>query len=173
AAARREESLLDRLPPVRGRLSENAPLAGITWFRVGGAAEIMFRPADRADLLDFLAGKPADIPVTVIGVGSNLLVRDGGIPGIVIRLGRGFAEVAVDGTTVTAGAAALDVNVARMAAEAGVGGLEFLTGVPGTIGGALRMNAGAYGTERKDVTTAAGAIDACGRLQIGRGACGG
>lgn len=164
AAARREMSLIERLPPVRGRLSENASLAGITWFRVGGAAEVMFRPADREDLLDFLAAKPADVAVTVIGVGSNLLVRDGGIPGVVIRLGRGFAEVAVDGTTVTAGAAALDVNVARMAAEAGVAGLEFLAGVPGTIGGALRMNAGAYGTEMKDVTTAAEAIDGTGRL---------
>ncbi len=164
AAARREERLIDRLPPVRGRLSENAPLAAITWFRVGGAAEIMFRPADRDDLVDFLAGKPADIPVTMIGVASNLLVRDGGIPGIVIRLGRGFADVAVDGTTVTAGAAALDVNVARVAAEAGIGGLEFLAGVPGTIGGALRMNAGAYGTEMKDVTLAAEALDTAGRL---------
>ncbi len=164
AAARREESVIDRLPPVRGRLSENAALAGITWFRVGGAAEVMFRPADRDDLIAFLVAKPADIPVTVIGVGSNLLVRDGGIPGVVIRLGRGFAEVAIAGTEVTAGAAALDVNVARMAAEAGVGGLEFLVGVPGTIGGGLRMNAGAYGTEMKDVVIAAEAIDARGRL---------
>jgi UDP-N-acetylmuramate dehydrogenase len=163
-AASSHQKLIERLPPVRGRLSESAPLAGITWFRVGGEAEVMFRPADREDLLDFLAAKPADVPVTVIGVGSNLLVRDGGIPGVVIRLGRGFAEVAVNGTTVTAGAAALDVNVARMAAEAGVAGLEFLVGVPGTIGGALRMNAGAYGTEMKDVTMAAEAIDARGRL---------
>lgn len=165
AAAMRQASLIERLPPVRGRLSENAALAGITWFRVGGAAEVMFRPADRDDLVAFLAAKPADVPVTVIGVGSNLLVRDGGIPGVVVRLGRGFADVAIDGTTVTAGAAALDVNVARIAAEAGVAGLEFLVSVPGTIGGALRMNAGAYGTEMKDVVTRAEAIDGSGRLR--------
>ncbi len=160
--AMRATSLLDRLPPVRGRLTENAALAGITWFRVGGPAEVMFRPADRDDLVAFLAAKPADVPVTVIGVASNLLVRDGGIPGAVIRLGRAFADIAVSGTRVEAGAAALDLNVARTAAEAGVAGLEFLCGVPGTIGGALRMNAGAYGREMKDVTVAAEALDARG-----------
>jgi UDP-N-acetylmuramate dehydrogenase len=164
AAARREERLIERLPPVRGRLTENAPLSGITWFRVGGPAEVMFRPADRDDLMAFLAAKPADVPVTVIGVGSNLLVRDAGIRGVVIRLGRGFAEVDIAGTEVTAGAAALDVNVARMAAEADVGGLEFLVGVPGTIGGGLRMNAGAYGGEMKDVVITAEALDAGGGL---------
>jgi UDP-N-acetylmuramate dehydrogenase len=164
AAAMRAESLIERLPAVRGRLCENAARAGGTWFRVGGPAEVMFRPADRDDLVAFLAAKPADVPVTVIGVGSNLLVRDGGIPGVVIRLGRGFADVAVAGTRVIAGAAALDVNVARQAAEAGVAGLEFLAGVPGTIGGALRMNAGAYGAEMKDVVTEAEAIDGAGRL---------
>ncbi len=164
AAAMRQPGLIERLPPVRGRLSEQAPLDGITWFRVGGPAEVMFRPADRDDLAAFLAAKPADIPVTVIGVGSNLLVRDGGIPGVVLRLGRGFAEIAIDGTTVAAGAAALDVNVARSAAEAGVAGLEFLVGVPGTIGGALRMNAGAYGRELNDVCLSAEAIDPTGVL---------
>lgn len=162
--AMRDIPLIERLPAVRGRLTENAPLAGITWFRVGGAAEVMFRPADRDDLAAFLADKPADVPVTVIGVASNLLVRDGGIPGVVIRLGRGFADIKVTGTTVEAGAAALDVNVARSAAEAGVAGLEFLVGVPGTIGGALRMNAGAYGREMTDVTVAAEAFDPTGRL---------
>lgn len=160
-----KDRLIDRLPKVRGRLTEDAPLAGITWFRVGGSAEIMFRPADIDDLAAFLAGKPADVPVTVIGVGSNLLVRDAGVPGVVIRLGRGFAEISRDGPMVRAGAAALDLNVALFAREAGLGGLEFLSGVPGTIGGALRMNAGAYGREMKDVTLAAEAVDLRGRRQ--------
>ncbi len=153
--------LLERLPPVRGRYAENVPLAPITWFRVGGPAEVMFRPVDADDLAAFLAAKPADVPVTVLGVGSNLLVRDGGIPGVVVRLGRGFAGiVAKDEDTLDAGAGALDVNVALGALDAGIGGLEFLSGIPGTIGGALRMNAGAYGTEIKDVLVSARAIDA-------------
>jgi UDP-N-acetylmuramate dehydrogenase len=156
--------LRDRLPAVRGRLSENAPLAGITWFRVGGPAEIMFRPADLEDLATFLAGCPADVPVIVIGVASNLLVRDGGVPGVVIRLGRAFAETAADGTEVRTGAAALDGNVARVACTAGIAGLEFLGGVPGTIGGALRMNAGAFGGEMKDITRHAFALDRSGTL---------
>ncbi len=164
AAAMRPRGLIERLPPVRGRLTENAPLAGITWFRVGGPAEVMFRPADRDDLIAFLTDKPADVAVTVIGVGSNLLVRDGGVPGVVIRLGRGFADVAIDGTTVRVGAATLDLNVALSARDAGVAGLEFLSGIPGTIGGALRMNGGAYGKEMKDVTVSAEALDAAGRL---------
>jgi len=163
AAASRAPRLIDRLPAVRGRLSENAPLAGITWFRVGGAAEVMFRPADEDDLAQFIAAKPADIPLTVIGVGSNLLVRDGGVPGVVVRLGRGFVEIATDGTHVTCGAGALDLNVAMTARDAGIAGLEFLVGVPGTIGGGLRMNAGAYGREFKDVVVSARAIDAHGR----------
>ena len=165
AAARRIDGLIERLPPVRGRLTAHAPLASVTWFRVGGPAEVLFRPADREDLLEFLAEKPVDIPVTVIGVASNLLVRDGGVPGVVIRLGRGFAEIAVDSTTVTAGAAALDVNVALTARDAGIGGLEFLSGVPGTIGGALRMNAGCYGREIGDVLVGAEAIDRMGHLR--------
>lgn len=156
--------LIDRLPAVRGRYSENAELARVTWFRVGGPAEVMFRPTDRDDLATFLAGKPTDVPVTVIGVGSNLLVRDGGIAGVVIRLGRGFTEIAIDGTDVTAGAAALDLNVAIAARAAGVAGLEFLSGIPGTIGGALRMNAGAYGREMTDVTLDAEALDARGEV---------
>ncbi|HUC63603.1 MAG TPA: FAD-binding protein, partial [Alphaproteobacteria bacterium] len=134
--ARSPQRLIDRLPPVRGRLSENAPLAPVTWFRVGGPAEVMFRPADVEDLAAFLAAKPAEVPVTVIGVASNLLVRDGGVDGVVIRLGRGFTTVEAKGTIVEAGAAALDLNVALAAREAGLGGLEFLSGVPGTIGGA-------------------------------------
>ncbi len=150
--------LIERLPEVRGRLSEQVPLAGITWLRAGGPAEVMFRPADSEDLAAFLAAKPGDVPVTVIGVGSNLLVRDGGIPGVTIRLGRGFTTVAIDGVEVRAGAAALDLNVALTCRDAGIAGLEFLSGVPGTIGGALRMNAGAYGREMKDVLVAAEAV---------------
>jgi UDP-N-acetylmuramate dehydrogenase len=156
--------LIDRLPQVRGNYRENASLAATTWFRVGGPAEVLFRPADRDDLAAFLAAKPADVPVTVLGVGSNLLVRDGGIPGVTIRLGKGFADIARDGNIVKAGAAALDVNVANAARDWGLGGLEFLVGVPGTVGGALRMNAGAYGKEMKDVVLAAEAIDAAGTL---------
>ena len=156
--------LIERLPEVRGRLTEHVPLAGITWLRVGGPAEVMFRPADSEDLAAFLAAKPDDVPVTVIGVGSNLLVRDGGIPGVTIRLGRGFTTVATDGNEVRAGAAALDLNVALTCRDAGIAGLEFLSGVPGTIGGALRMNAGAYGSEMKDVLTGAEAVAPDGRL---------
>jgi len=154
--------LIDRLPAVRGRLIEAAPLAGVTWFRVGGPAEVLFKPADLEDLSAFLAEKPEDVPVTVIGVGSNLLVRDGGVPGVTIRLGREFAEIDLDGDRVLVGAAALDLTVAATVCEAGIGGLEFLSGVPGTIGGALRMNAGAYGGEMKDVVVLARAIDAKG-----------
>ncbi len=156
--------LVDRLPSVRGRLTAEAPLAGITWFRVGGSAEVMFRPADRDDLVDFLRQKPRDLPVTVIGVASNLLVRDGGVPGVVLRLGRGFAEIRAEGEEVFAGAGALDFNIATAARIAGIGGLEFLCGVPGTLGGALRMNAGAYGRELKDVLIEAEAVDGYGNL---------
>ena len=159
-----EARLIDRLPPVRGRYGEAAALDRITWFRVGGPAEVMFRPADRQDLLDFLKAKPADVAVTVVGVGSNLLVRDGGVPGVVLRLGRGLAEVTTEGEALTCGAAALDVNAAKAARLAGIGGLEFLRGVPGTIGGALRMNAGAYGKEIKDVLVWAEAADPAGRV---------
>lgn len=158
------QHLIDRLPPVRGRLTENAPLDRITWFRVGGPAEVMFRPADPGDLAAFLEKKPEDVPVCVIGVGSNLLVRDGGVRGVVIRLGREFASIAVEGHRLRAGAAALDLNVALVAAEAGLQGLEFLSGIPGTIGGALRMNAGAYGREIRDAIVEAEAIDASGHL---------
>jgi UDP-N-acetylmuramate dehydrogenase len=161
-SARQPLSLIEQLPKVRGRLVAEAPLAANTWFRVGGPAEVLFRPLDMADLTDFLAAKPADVPVTVIGVASNLLVRDGGVPGVVIRLGRPFADVAVKGDQVYAGAGALDANVAESCAQAGLGGLEFLSGVPGTIGGALRMNAGAYGAEIKDVLSGAAVIDGSG-----------
>src|SRR5258706_1540438 len=133
--------LMERLPKVRGRLSVNAPLASITWFRAGGPAEVMFRPADRDDLAQFVTGLPGDVPVTVIGVGSNLLVRDGGVAGVVIRLGKDFAEIQARDGHLHAGAAALDINIARVAAEAGLAGLEFLSGIPRTMGRALRMNA--------------------------------
>lgn len=159
AVSETEPRLIERLPSVRGRLSVGGPLARVTWFRVGGPAEVMFKPADLDDLIRFLAERPADVPVTVLGVGSNLLVRDGGVRGVVIRLGRTFATIGVEGDTVVAGAGALDVNVAQAAFEAGLGGLEFLSGIPGTIGGALRMNAGAYGREIRDVLVSARAVD--------------
>ena len=164
SSSKRRLSLVERLPPVRGRYAENVPSAGITWFRVGGPAEVMFRPADLDDLVGFLKARPGDVPLTVIGVGSNLLVRDGGIDGVVVRLGRGFAAIEIEGSTVRAGAAALDINVARTCRDAGIAGLEFLRGVPGTIGGALRMNAGAYGREIADVLVDAEAVDPSGQV---------
>ena len=166
AARRVSDGLIDRLPAVRGRLSENAPLAPVTWFRVGGAAEILFRPADIDDLAHFLAAKPADVPVTVIGVASNLLVRDGGIAGVVVRLGRGFVDIRCDGTMVESGAGALDLNVALTCQQAGVAGLEFMSGIPGTVGGGLRMNAGAYGREFRDVLVDATALDPMGKRHL-------
>jgi UDP-N-acetylmuramate dehydrogenase len=158
--------LIDRLPRVRGRLSADAPLAQHTWFRVGGPAEVLFRPADSDDLADFLRGTPRDVPVLVLGVASNLLVRDGGVPGVVVQLRRGFGEIRVDGSRVTAGAGALDLNVALTARDAGLAGLEFLSGIPGTIGGALRMNAGAYGREIVDVVESAVALDRDGTRHV-------
>jgi UDP-N-acetylmuramate dehydrogenase len=163
-ALRQSGHLIDRLPRVRGTLRAEAPIARLTWFRVGGPAEVLFSPADLEDLATFLSAKPADVPVTVIGVGSNLLVRDGGIAGVVVHLGKAFARVQIDGTDVHAGAGMADVAVAAAARDAGLAGLEFLSGVPGTIGGALRMNAGAYGREIKDVTIQAEALDDKGRL---------
>ncbi len=162
AMSPRPARLIDRLPAVRGSLEAQAPLAPLTRFRAGGAAEMLFRPADRDDLAQFLAARPADIPVIVVGVGSNLLVRDGGVPGVVVRLGRSFADIDIEGLEIRAGAAALDPAVAESAAGAGIAGLEFLIGVPGTIGGAVRMNAGAYGAEIKDRIVAAEALDGQG-----------
>lgn len=156
--------LIDRLPAVRGRYRESAELSRVTWFRVGGPAEIMFRPADTEDLCAFLRGRPTDVPVTVIGVGSNLLVRDGGVPGVIVRLGGEFATIDVDGTDMIVGAGALDGNVAHAAALSNIAGLEFLAGIPGTIGGALRMNGGAYGREMKDVVATADAVAPDGTL---------
>ncbi len=137
--------LASSLPALRGRVTADAPLAPSTWFRVGGPAEVLVRPADAADLAQFLAALPHEIPVTVIGAASNMIVRDGGIHGVVIRLARGFGEIAVEADGVVAGAAALDATVAEHAAAAGLDGLAFLSGIPGTIGGAVAMNAGAYG----------------------------
>lgn len=165
AAERIDTDLIERLPPVRGELAENAQIARFSWFRVGGPAEVLFTPADVDDLAGFLAEKPEDVPVTVIGVASNLLVRDGGVGGVVVRLGRGFAGIEIEGTRVRAGAAAMDINVARACRDASLAGLEFLSGVPGTIGGGLRMNAGAYGREMKDVVVSANALDATGEAR--------
>ena len=151
------------VPPVRGRLTRNAPIGKQTWFGVGGPAEVLFRPADPEDLAGFLAALSPDIPVTVIGIGSNLLVRDGGIPGVTVRLGRGCAAIAIEDDQIRAGAAALDRIVAYTAAEAGLAGLEFLSGIPGSIGGSVRMNAGAYGREVKDPLVSVTALDRCGR----------
>ncbi len=158
-------SLIDRLPTVRGKLSESVTLAPYTWLRVGGPAEVLFMPKDEADLALFLSSTPSDIPVQILGVASNTLVRDGGVRGVVIRLGPSFADISIDGLTVTAGAAALDNKVARTAAKAGIAGLEFYAGIPGTIGGALRMNAGCYGGETKDILQNVIAIDRRGRRQ--------
>ena len=162
--ARTPDRLIDRLPSVRGALTEDAPIARATWFRVGGPAEILFEPADQDDLANFLTRRPEDADVTVIGVGSNLLIRDGGIPGITIRLGRAFSAIDIDGDRVNAGAGAVDVIVSRAARDAGLGGLEFLSGIPGTIGGALRMNAGAYGRELQEVLIEAEAVSGDGTI---------
>jgi len=157
--------LTSGLPDLRGRLTARAPLADITWFRVGGPAEVLFTPADEADLAYFLKTVPSNLPVYVIGLGSNLLVRDGGVSGVVIRLGRGFGEIAAEpGHRLRSGTAVPDVKVARAAADAGIEGLAFYRGIPGSIGGALRMNAGAHGTETKDVLIGARAVDRHGNI---------
>ena len=159
--------LAARMPDLRGRLSANFPLSTITWFRVGGPAQILFTPADEADLAYFLSNAPADLPVTVLGLGSNLLVRDGGVPGVVIRLGKGFSEVKAEpGHRLRSGTAVPDVKVARAAADAGIAGLAFYRGIPGSIGGALRMNGGAHGTETKDVLVEVRALDRQGNIHV-------
>lgn len=152
-------------PKARGRLLANQPLAELTWFRAGGPAQVLYMPEDEADLSYFLGALPAEVPVTVIGLGSNLIVRDGGVPGVVIRLGRGFNDIKVEGTTIKAGTGVPDVKVARAAQEAGLSGLSFLRGIPGAIGGALRMNGGAYGRETKDALVAARAVDRRGGIR--------
>jgi UDP-N-acetylmuramate dehydrogenase len=156
--------LIERLPLVRGRYTADASLAAMTWFRVGGPAEVIFKPADLEDLCLFLREKPKDIPVHTMGVGSNLLVRDGGVSGVVIRLGKGFNNIVLDGDEIDVGAAVLDRNVALTSCKEALGGLEFLAGIPGTIGGALRMNAGCYGQEIKDILVSALVVDGAGNL---------
>lgn len=148
---RTTKSLIDVLPVVRGRYLQDVEMAKFTWFQVGGIAEVTYKPADPEDLGFFLKNCPSDIPIHIIGVGSNLLVRDGGVPGVVVRLGGGFTNVHVDNTLIYAGAAVLDRNLAFLSQEHEVADLEFLCGIPGTLGGALRMNAGAYGTEMSDI----------------------
>ena len=159
-------SLINDLPQIRGNLRENVGLAPFTWLRVGGEAEVLFIPKDEADLAHFLSSTPDDIPVHILGVASNTLVRDGGVKGVVIRLGPAFGQIQTDGLRLTAGSAALDKLVAKKAADAGIAGLEFYAGVPGTIGGALRMNAGCYGGETKDILKSVVALDRTGRRQV-------
>ena len=164
ALATARPHLIDRLPRPRGRLVADAPLGPQTWFRTGGPAEVLFRPADVEDLSSFLAAVPADVAVTVLGVGSNLLVRDGGVKGVVVRLMRGFTGIEVEGHEVVSGAGALDLNVALTAREHSLAGLEFLSGIPGTIGGAVAMNGGAYGGELAQVLVLAEAVDRAGKV---------
>jgi UDP-N-acetylmuramate dehydrogenase len=162
-----KSELMAALPELRGRLTADQALAEITWFRVGGPAQVLFTPADAADLAYFLRGVSSDVPVFVIGLGSNLLVRDGGIPGVVVRLGRGFSEIKAEPShRLRAGTGVPDVKLARAAADAAVSGLAFYRGIPGSIGGALRMNAGAHGRETKDVLVEARAIDRQGNTHV-------
>jgi UDP-N-acetylmuramate dehydrogenase len=159
--------LVARMPKLRGRLLPNQSLAELTWFRVGGPAQVLFMPEDEADLAYLLEHLPAEIPVTVIGLGSNLIVRDGGVPGVVIRLGRGFNEVRVEsGNRIRAGTAVPDVKVSRAAQEAALAGLAFFRGIPGAVGGALHMNGGAYGRETKDALIEARGVDRQGRVRV-------
>ncbi len=160
-------NLRARMPTLRGRLLSNQSLAEFTWFRVGGVAQALFVPEDEADLAFFLAALPSEIRVTVVGLGSNLIVRDGGVPGVVIRLGRGFGEVKIEADSrVRAGAAVPDVKVSRVAQEAAIAGLAFFRGIPGAIGGALRMNGGAYGRETKDAVIEVRGVDRHGRVRV-------
>ena len=158
--------LKGNMPDLRGRLLANQSLAELTWFRVGGPAQLLFMPEDETDLAYFLGNLAADVTVTVIGLGSNLIVRDGGISGVVIRLGRGFSDIAVEDLQIRSGTAVPDMRVARAAQEAGLAGLSFLRGIPGGIGGALRMNGGAYGRETKDALIEARAVDRQGRIHV-------
>jgi UDP-N-acetylmuramate dehydrogenase len=160
-------SLLADAPKVRGRLLPNVVLGDLTWLRVGGPAQVLFTPADEDDLSYFLSRCPLDIPITVVGVGSNLLARDGGVPGVVIRLARGFNETAkLSATQLSAGAAVPDVRLSQASASAGIAGLAFYRGIPGTVGGALRMNAGAHGGETKDIVAEVRALDRGGNLHV-------
>src|SRR4029077_15800527 len=164
ALATSHPHLIDRLPRPRGRLAADAPLGPQTWFGTGGPAEGLFRPADTEDLSAFVNALPRGVCGTVLGVGSNLLVRDGGVKGVVVRLMRGFTGIAVEGNELLAGAGAPDLNVALTARDHALAGLEFLSGIPGTVGGARRMNAGAYGGELSEVLVSAEAVDRGGHL---------
>jgi UDP-N-acetylmuramate dehydrogenase len=160
-------ALREKMPELRGRLMPNQSLAELTWFRVGGPAQVLFMPEDEGDLAYCLARLPSEIPVTVIGLGSNLIVRDGGVAGVVIRLGRGFSDIKIEPEyRIRAGTAVPDVKVARAAQDASIAGLAFYRGIPGAIGGALRMNAGAYGGETKDVLIEARGVDRAGRVRV-------
>lgn len=160
-------ALREKMPELRGRLLPNQSLAELTWFRVGGPAQVLFTPEGEGDLAYFLARLPLEIPVIVVGLGSNLIVRDGGVAGVVIRLGRGFSDIRIEPEhRLRAGAAVPDVKVARAAQEASIAGLAFYRGIPGAIGGALRMNAGAYGGETKDVLIEARGVDRAGRVRV-------
>ncbi len=168
AARRIRTDLAERLPRVRGRYDVMADLGRMTWFRVGGPAEVLYSPADVEDLAAFLKNRPDDVPLHVVGLGSNMLVRDGGVPGVVIHLGKAFCGITTDGLNVRCGAGAIDATIATAARDASIAGLEFLTGIPGTIGGGMRMNAGAYGAEIKDIFVSATALDAKGEVhQLG------
>jgi len=144
------DRLIERLPDVRGRLQENVDLGKLTWFRVGGPAEVLFRPADTDDLQAFLAETPNDVSITVLGVGSNTLIRDGGIPGVSVRLGDGFSEISVDGNAIRTGAGTPNLKLANAARDHSLTGFEFLSGIPGALGGSIRMNAGAFGGETSE-----------------------
>lgn len=157
--------MIASLPPLKGSAEPHASLADFIWFRTGGAAEWLVRPADEADLAQFLSQLPAEVPVLPVGVGSNLIVRDGGVPGVTIRLPKAMAQVQVEGTRIRAGAAAMGITVANAARDAGLAGFEFLRGIPGTIGGAVRMNAGAYGRDMADLLIEARIVRRDGRIE--------
>lgn len=162
-----KELLALPLPDIRGRYTMNAPLGSVGWFRTGGTADVLFKPADIEDLQCFMLHCPKNTPITILGLLSNTIIRDAGIEGVVIRLGREFAGIEqIDGETLRVGAAALDANVATFSAEQGIAGLEFLSGVPGSIGGAIAMNAGAYGRETKDILVEAHFVDTHGECRV-------
>jgi UDP-N-acetylmuramate dehydrogenase len=164
ATGLKPEHLIDIMPNVRGKLKADEALSRYTWFKVGGPAEVLFKPADEEDLCGFLSKLPIDIPISIIGNASNLLVRDGGVPGVVIRLGAAFSKIEITNCQIRIGAAAADLNVARKARDNAISGFEFLSGIPGTLGGAIRMNAGAYGAEIKDVCLSVKAVDRKGKV---------
>jgi UDP-N-acetylmuramate dehydrogenase len=160
----RSKHLINIMPTVRGKLKADENLSRYTWFKVGGPAEVLFKPADEEDLCTFLSRLPIHIPVSIIGNASNLLVRDGGIPGVVIRLGSAFSGIKIKRCEIRIGGAAADLSVARKARDNAISGFEFLSGIPGTLGGAIRMNAGAYGTEIKDICLSVRAVDRKGKV---------